>query len=56
MPNVINFTTAPGAGATLYATFNYYFVCRFLEDASQYTKFMDKLWNLSELGFRSIPQ
>lgn len=56
MPNVLIYVTAPPAGSATYASFNYYFVCRFLEDSSEYTKFMDKLWNLSELGFRSIPQ
>jgi hypothetical protein len=56
MPNVIIFTSAPASGVGVYATFNYCYVCRFLEDFSEYTKFMDKLWNLSELGFRSIPQ
>jgi hypothetical protein len=56
MPNVVAFDTAPPVGSAATASFNFYFVCRFVEDASEYTKFMDKLWNLSELGFRSIPQ
>lgn len=54
MPNVVAFDTAPADGSTAYASFHFYFVCRFVEDASEYTKFMDKLWNLNELSFRSL--
>jgi hypothetical protein len=56
MPNLIVFDTAPPDLATAYASFQFYFVCRFIDDVSDYRKFMDKLWDLNELGFRSIPQ
>jgi hypothetical protein len=56
LPNVVAFDTAPAAGAVVSASFQYYFVCRFKEDVTEYTKFMDKLWELNELNFRSIPQ
>lgn len=56
LPNVIAFDTAPVVNSIATASFQYYFVCRFKEDVTEYTKFMDKLWELNELNFRSIPQ
>lgn len=55
MPNVVQFDVAPPNLATAYASFSYYFRCRFIEDISEFNKFADKLWDLSEMGFRSIP-
>lgn len=55
MPNLIVFDTAPTAGA-VYADFQFFFACRFLEDQQDYEKFCDKLWNLQECDFRSFPQ
>jgi hypothetical protein len=54
-PNVIAFDTAPPNLATAYASFTYYFVVRFTEDTQEYNKFADKLWELQEIGLRSIP-
>lgn len=56
MPNVIAFDVAPVDGSVCAASFQYYFVCRFKEDVQEYNKFMDKLWELNEMSFRSIPQ
>lgn len=55
MPNVVTFDVAPPNLATAYASFTYYFRCRFVDDVSEYTKFAKQLWELQELGFRSIP-
>jgi hypothetical protein len=55
-PNTVNFDVAPISGAVASASFQYYFVCRFKEDVTEYNKFMNQLWELQELNFRSIPQ
>lgn len=55
MPNIVQFDVAPPNLATAYASFSYYFRCRFTEDTSEFNKFANKLWELNELGFRSIP-
>ncbi len=34
--NVLSFTSAPGAGAAITADFSYAFVCRFLDDQSDF--------------------
>lgn len=54
-PNLVTFDTAPPNLATAYASFTYYFRCRFIDDASEYNKFAKQLWELQEIGFRSIP-
>lgn len=55
-PNIIVMGTAPVANAIMTATFNYYFVCRFLNDITEFNKFANKLWQLNQLDFRSVPQ
>ena len=53
LPNYVVFSSAPGAG-TISSDFQFFFVCRFLEDEHEYEKFLDKLWNLRECQFKSI--
>lgn len=53
-PNLISFDVAPANGIGIYATFQFYYQCRFLEDQQDYEKFMDRLWNLQSLEFKSI--
>lgn len=55
MPNLFVFDTAPADGS-VYASFQFFFACRFIEDQMDFEKFMDKLWNLQECDFRSIIQ
>lgn len=55
MPNRLIFDTAPVAGIVS-ADFQFYFVCRFLEDAMEFEKFSDQLWSLQECAFRSLVQ
>lgn len=55
-PNVVAFDTAPPDGAIVSADFQYYFVCRFKDDQAEFNKFMNQLWELQELNFRSIIQ
>lgn len=54
MPNRLVFYVAPAIGEIITATFQFYFVCRFIEDTQDYEKFMDKLWSLQTCEFRSI--
>jgi hypothetical protein len=56
VPNRLTFTVAPVAGLTAKATFNYLFVCHFLDDSADFQKWADKLWELGELTFRAEPQ
>lgn len=56
LPNVIAFDTAPPNGAIATASFQYYFVCRFTDDQVDFNKFMNQLWELQELNFRSVIQ
>lgn len=46
-------TSAPD-GTVLSADFQFFFVCRFTEDAQSYEKFADKLWSLQQVEFKSV--
>jgi acetylornithine deacetylase/succinyl-diaminopimelate desuccinylase-like protein len=52
--NTIMFTTAPLAGHTIAATCTYAFNCRFLDDQVDFENFMNGLWMVSSLKFRSV--
>lgn len=54
MPNRLVFDTAPGEGVEIYGSYQFYYVCRFLEDQLEFEKFYDKLWNLQECSFKSL--
>ncbi|HLG86261.1 MAG TPA: DUF2460 domain-containing protein [Alphaproteobacteria bacterium] len=55
-PYGIAFTpgNAPGNGASVTATFNYYWPVRFTADDNDFTKFMNKLWEQKKLEFESV--
>jgi hypothetical protein len=53
-PNSLTFTTAPGAGVAITASFSYAFVCRFLDDSADFEQFMQNLWTVRSLKFRSV--
>jgi hypothetical protein len=53
-PNSLVFATAPGAGVAVAASFSYAFLCRFLEDSEDFEQFMQNLWALQSLKFRSV--
>jgi hypothetical protein len=53
-PNALVFASAPGPGTEITATFTYAFVCRFLEDVQDFEEFMQNLWALQSLKFRSL--
>ncbi len=52
--NTIVFTTAPLAGHTIAATCTFAFNCRFVDDQADFENFMDGLWMVSSLKFRSV--
>lgn len=56
LPNALVFNSAPADGLVITATFQFFFACRFAEDRMDFEKFMDKLWNLQSVEFRSIIQ
>lgn len=51
--NYLVFDSAPASG-TISASFQFYYVCRFMEDEMDFEKFADKLWSLQTCEFRSI--
>jgi uncharacterized protein (TIGR02217 family) len=53
-PNALVFAAPPGVGVAITATFSYAFVCRFLEDVQDFEEFMQNLWALQSLKFRSV--
>jgi hypothetical protein len=53
-PNSLVFTSAPASGATIGASFAYAFQCRFDDDSADFEQFMQNLWLLQSLKFRSV--
>ena len=53
-PNLLVFNNAPPDGALISADFSYAFLCRFLEDAIDFENFMDGLWMVQSVKFRSV--
>jgi hypothetical protein len=55
-PNILSFATAPPVGASIAASFNYAFACRFIDDEIDFENFMQNLWAARSLKFRSVQQ
>jgi hypothetical protein len=53
-PNALVLATAPAAGAVISADFSYGFLCRFLADQNDFENFMNGLWTVESLKFRSV--
>ncbi|HUB64450.1 MAG TPA: glycoside hydrolase TIM-barrel-like domain-containing protein [Methylocella sp.] len=53
-PNTLTFATAPGSGVLVLADFDYAFNCRFLDDQEDFEEFMNGLWRVQSLKFRSV--
>jgi hypothetical protein len=53
-PNTLALGAAPAAGAIVTASFSYAFLCRFLEDSNDFEQFMQNLWAVQSLKFRSV--
>lgn len=48
---LITFTTAPVSGETLIWSGEYYYRCRFIDDAQDFSKFMHQLWEHKKCSF-----
>lgn len=53
-PNTLVFASAPAAGVAVAASFSYAFQCRFLDDGQDFEQFMQNLWAVQSLKFRSV--
>jgi len=53
-PNSLVFNSAPGSGVVITASFAYAFNCRFLDDREDFEQFMQNLWKVDSLKFRSV--
>lgn len=51
--NQITFDSAPGIGDIITGDYKFYFVCRFMDDLTDFEQFMYKLWTLETLEFQS---
>ena len=52
---VVTFVTAPAAGNALTWTGSFYYRCRFLQDAADFSNFMLDLWELKKLELVGAP-
>ncbi len=52
--NALTFATAPAAGHVISASFSFAFQCRFLDDQNDFENFMNGLWQVQGLKFRSV--
>lgn len=53
LPRTLMFLTAPPNNAVVTSTFEFFFVVRFRDDEAEFDQFMDKLWELGQIEFRS---
>ena len=53
-PNSLVFTSPPGAGVLIAATFAYAFQCRFDADDLDFEEFMQNLWEAKSVKFKSL--
>lgn len=51
---VVTFTSAPANGAALTWTGSYYWRCKFLQDMAEFDQFLQDLWQLQRLEFRTV--
>lgn len=53
-PNSLVFSVPPANGTLIGASFAYAFLCRFDDDAVDFEQFMQNLWRVDSLKFRSV--
>jgi hypothetical protein len=53
-PNSLVFATAPASGALIGWSGSYAFQCRFDDDTADFEQFMQNLWKVDSLKFRSV--
>jgi uncharacterized protein (TIGR02217 family) len=51
---VVTFVTPPADGAALTWSGTYYWRCRFLQDMAEFDQFLQDLWQLQRLEFRTV--
>lgn len=51
---VIQFASPPLPGPGIFATFSYYFLCRFGADSLEFSNFLYSLWELKKVNLQSI--
>lgn len=52
----VRFVIAPGAGVAVTATLTYDWLCRFDMDEQEFSNFMQSLWEVKSLKFKSVGQ
>jgi uncharacterized protein (TIGR02217 family) len=52
--NTLAFSVPPASGAVITADFTYAYECRFLDDQADFENFMNGLWRVQSLKFRSV--
>jgi uncharacterized protein (TIGR02217 family) len=52
--NYINFATAPAAGVSVTADFQFFYYCRLKDDSYDFSKFMQNLWDTKKLTVFSL--
>ena len=55
-PNQIHISPAPASGAVVAATFDYQFICRFVDDSMDFEEFASNIWSAKSVKFRSVLQ
>jgi uncharacterized protein (TIGR02217 family) len=53
-PNSLIFASAPASGVAISADFAYAFQCRFLDDTLDFENFMENVWGVKSVKFRSV--
>ncbi len=54
LADTITFAAAPAVGAAIAASFSYYFLCHFSDDAMTFENFMVQLWQAKSVKFESL--
>jgi hypothetical protein len=53
LAQTIAFTTAPPSGTPIYMDFNYFYYCKFADNAASFEKFAQRLWMLQKVSIKS---
>lgn len=54
LPNTVLIVPAPPSGTVVAASFRYAYLCRFIDDQVDFENFMQDLWTVGSLKFRSV--
>lgn len=54
LPNQLVFASAVPDGTAVYVDCQFFFLCRFLDDTMDFEKFMNQLWSIGTVSFRSV--